>query len=148
MNKSSLVVLMGFAVAGLLFIYGGEKSDTTDVVSSFTVSESNTVTVTEDPLANIEPAAGVDEMDMETDFSMEETTDMIDEEIVEDVEGVLAIEEDVTDMIEQGETVTTDTIEETVDAVEGATETVVDETIDAVEEITEEVEALDTPLSE
>ena len=152
MNKSSLVILVGLGVAGVLFMYGKQDVATTDIGTTIEVS-STPVAVTEDPLANIEPAAGTEVIELGTGLMTDaETTSITDENIVEDVEEVLSIEKDVTDMIEKGQTATTDGVEGVIGVVEENVEsTLVEETtgiVEGVKDIKEEVKELDTKLAE
>ena len=152
MNKSSLVILVGLGVAGVLFMYGKQDVATTDMGTTIEVS-STPVAVTEDPLANIEPAAGTEVIELGTGLMTdEETTSITDENIVEDVEEVLSIEKDVTDMIEKGQTATTDGVEGVIGVVEENVEsTLVEETtgiVEGVKDVKEEVQELETKLAE
>ncbi len=152
MNKSSLVILVGLGVAGVLFMYGKQDVATTDMGTAIEVS-SAPVAVTEDPLANIEPAAGSDVIELGTGLMTdEETTSITDENIVEDVEEVLSIEKDVTDMIEKGQTATTDGVEGVIGVVEENVEsTLVEETtgiVEGVKDVKEDVKEIETKLAE
>ncbi len=164
MQKSFILALGAFAVVAFLFVFGGKDVKNTEVVTSFEVSDSG-ITVNNDftgesfviadddimetaeiieEMMDIEPASGSTDMDITTEIVIEDVANTDDDAgtISTDIDTVMAIQEDVVDMVEDAKTATTSTIAtetkeatETIEVIDTKVDTITDVTTDVIQGI-------------